>query len=55
MKAVLSYTALNMRLDSTIDLATTQYIYIRKAAIKLKFFSYNRALSSNCSIASLLV
>jgi hypothetical protein len=51
----LSYTALNIRLNSTIDFVTTQCVYIRKAAIRLKSFSYYRALSSNCSITSLLV
>ena len=44
-----------MRLDSTIDLTTTQYMCIRKATIRLKFFSYYKALNSNYSIALLLV
>jgi hypothetical protein len=54
VKAILSYTALSTRLDGTIDLATLQYIYVRKAAIRLKSFSCYRAISSNCSIALLL-
>jgi hypothetical protein len=51
----LFYTALNTRLDGTMDLAIIQYIYIRKATTRLKSFSYYRALNSNYSIASLLV
>jgi len=54
VKAVLFYTALSIRLDGTIDLITFQCVYIRKAAIRLKSFSYYRALSSDCSIALLL-
>jgi len=54
VKAVLFYTALSTRLNSTMDLATLQCAYVRKAAIRLKFFSCYRALSSDCSIASLL-
>ena len=50
VKAVLSYTAPSIRLDSTINLATTQCACIRKAAMKLKSFGYCRALSSNCSV-----
>ena len=54
VKAVLSYTAPSTRLDGIINLTTLQYIYIRKAATKLKFFSYYRALNFNYSIALLL-
>ena len=54
VKAISSYTALSIRLDSTIDLITLQYAYVRKAAIRLKSFSYYRAPSSDYSIASLL-
>ena len=55
IKAVSSRTALSMRLDGTMDLITLQYACVRKAAMRLKSFGYYRALSSNCSIASLLV
>ena len=55
MKAVLSYTAPSMRLDDTIDLIIIWYVYIRKAAIRLKSFGYYRALNSDCSIILLLV
>jgi hypothetical protein len=54
VKAISSYTASSIRLDGTIDLATLQCAYVRKAATRLKSFSYYRALSSDCSIASLL-
>ena len=54
VKAVSSHTALSIRLNGTIDLVTLQYAYIRKAATRLKSFSYYRALSSDCSMASLL-
>jgi hypothetical protein len=54
VKAILSYTTLSIRLDSTIDLITLRYAYIRKAATRLKSFSYYRAPSSDYSIASLL-
>ena len=55
VKTVSSYTALSTRLNSIINLTTTQYIYIKKAAIRLKSFSYYRAPSFNYSIALLLV
>ena len=55
VKAVSPYTAPSMRLDSTIDLATSWYACVRKAATRLKSFSYYRALDSNYSIALLLV
>jgi hypothetical protein len=55
VKAILFYTTPNTKLDGTIDLAITQYIYIRKATIRLKSFNYCKTPSSNCSIASLLV
>jgi hypothetical protein len=54
VKAISSYTTLSIRLDSTIDLATSRYIYVRKAATRLKSFSYYRAPSSNYSMALLL-
>ena len=55
MKTILSYTALSMRLDGIIDFITTWYACIRKAAIRLKFFGYYKALSFDCFIALLLV
>jgi hypothetical protein len=54
VKAILSYTTLSIRLDSTIDLITLQYAYVRKVATRLKSFGYYRVLSFNCSIALLL-
>jgi len=54
VKAVLFYTAPSTRLNGTIDLATLRYMCVRKAAMRLKSFSYYRALSSDCSIALLL-
>jgi len=55
VKAILPYTALSIRLDGTIDLTTSWCVCVRKAAIRLKSFSYYRALGSNCSIALLLI
>jgi hypothetical protein len=54
VKAISSYTTPSTRLDGTIDLVTLRYAYIRKAATRLKSFSYYRAPSSNYSMASLL-
>ena len=51
----MSYTVLSMRLDGIIDLIITWCTCVKKAAIRLKSFSYCRALSFDCFIALLLV